>query len=82
MTLMAGVFLRLLEFSSLQFYSFSSSDTRAAPALDPPTPVSPTVFPESSGSRESPTTPLITDDSVEQREFMLQRLIFHVFKCS
>ena len=71
MRLMAGVLVRLLEFSSLQFFSFSSSDTKSAAALDPPTAVSPTVFPESSGSRESPPTPLITEDSTEHRELML-----------
>lgn len=81
MKLMASVLVRLLEFfSSLQFFSFSSSDTGSTPLLDPPTPLSPTIFPESSGSRESPTTPLITEDSNEQREYMLKILVFHIFK--
>jgi len=68
---MVSVLVRLLEFSSLQFFSFSSSDTKSATALDLPAPVSPPVFPESSGSRDSPTTPLITEDSTEHRELML-----------
>ncbi|KDR22947.1 Vacuolar protein sorting-associated protein 13B [Zootermopsis nevadensis] len=65
MRLMTSVLLELLEFfSSLQFFSIFSSETGSAP--DQPTPVSPTIFPESSGSRESPTTPLVTQDSNEQ----------------
>ncbi|PNF43763.1 hypothetical protein B7P43_G13702, partial [Cryptotermes secundus] len=68
MKLMAGLLFGLLEFfSSLHLFSFSSSNTVAAPVLDPPTAASPTVFPESSGSRESPITPLVTEDSNEQQ---------------
>jgi hypothetical protein len=81
MRLMTSVLMELLEFfSSLQLFNVSSSDTGSAPVLDQPTPVSPTIFPESSGSRESPTTPLVTQDSNEQREFMLKHLVFYILK--
>ncbi|PSN31469.1 hypothetical protein C0J52_23171 [Blattella germanica] len=67
--LMANVLVGLLEFaSSLQFFSFSYADIRTVPVIDPAPPASPTVFPESSGSRESPTTPLETEESNEQRK--------------
>jgi hypothetical protein len=69
MKLMAGLLVGLLEFfSGIQLFGVSSSGTVSGQVLDPPTPSSPTVFPESSGSRDSPTTPLVTEDSAEQRE--------------
>ncbi|XP_069674298.1 intermembrane lipid transfer protein VPS13B isoform X2 [Periplaneta americana] len=72
MILMASVLVGLLEFSSsLQFFGLYS-DNISAPAPDPPTPVSPTIFPESSGSRESPTTPLDTEESNEQKSNLSQ----------
>lgn len=81
MRLMTSVLVELLEFfSSLQFFNVSSSDTGSGPVLDQPTPVSPTIFPESSGSRESPSTPLVTQDSNEQREFMVKQVAFYTFK--
>jgi hypothetical protein len=81
---MADVLVDLLEFSSsLHLFTFSYSDAGSAPTVDPPIPTSPKLFPESSGSRESPSTPFKTQESIEQRELqniLLSYLINEIFK--